>query len=101
MRDPSTIPDMTELRAEIDRTDRQLIELMAHRARLIDRAIALKPALGWPARIDARVEEVVENARNAAFAQSLDPDLVEEIWRRMVEWSIAREEIVLGKGERG
>ena len=99
MKEPSLIPSMAELRAEIDALDARIVALMAHRARLIDRAAELKPFEGMPARIDARVEEVVTNARNHAMAGGLDPELVETIWRMMVEWSIAREERVLGKGE--
>lgn len=99
MRQPSTIPDMTALRAEIDALDLRLVELLTHRARLIDRAAELKPALGWPARIGARVEEVVAHVRAAAAEQGLDPDLTEGIWRQLIDWSIAREEKVLGKGD--
>ncbi|PTV93864.1 chorismate mutase [Rhodobacter aestuarii] len=99
MREPSEIPSMAELRAEIDALDLRLVALLAERARFIDRAAQLKPGEGMPARITARVEEVVANAKAAAEARGLDPALVEAIWRMMVEWSIAREEAVLGKGE--
>ena len=96
MRDPEDCRDMAELRESIDRLDRDLVALLALRARHIDRAIALKTTSGLPARIDARVREVVGNARSEAVAQGLDPDLVEALWQRIVEWSIAREEQVLG-----
>ena len=99
MKEPSTIATMAELRAEIDALDARLVALLADRARLIDRAAELKPGEGMPARIAARVEEVVGNAAAAATAQGLDPALVEGIWRALVNWSIAREERVLGKGD--
>lgn len=99
MRDPSEIGTMAELRREIDALDRQLVALLAARARLIDRAAELKPGEGMPARITPRVEEVVANARAGAEAQGWDPDLAEAIWRQMVEWSIAREEAVMGPGD--
>lgn len=87
---------MIELRAEIDATDEKLVALLVHRASLIDRAIDLKPGEGMPARIDERVEEVVGKVRARAQADGLDPDLVEALWRRLIDWSIAREEVVLG-----
>ena len=87
---------MGELRLEIDRLDQALVTLLAERAGYIDRAIQLKPAEGLPARIDARVEEVVARVRARAGQGGLDPDLAEAIWRRVIEWSIAREETVLG-----
>lgn len=97
---PEACPDMPTLRAEIDRIDRSLVALLAERARYIDRAAAIKPAAGLPARIDARVEEVIAKVRAEAAQQSLDPDLAESLWRQMIEWAIAREETLMqGKGE--
>lgn len=87
---------MTELRREIDALDRALADLLAKRAAYIDRAAELKPGEGLPARITPRVEEVARNARKNAEAAGLDPDFAEGLWRKMIEWSIAREERVLG-----
>ena len=87
---------MAELRAEIDRIDAGLVDLLAERITYIDRAAELKPGLGLPARIDDRVEEVVAKVRASAVARGVDPDLAEALWRRLIDWSIAREEVVLG-----
>jgi len=87
---------MAELRAAIDTLDARLVALLALRAGYIDRAVALKQANGWPARIPARVEEVVARVRAAAEAEGLDADLCEGLWRQLIEWSIAREARVLG-----
>ena len=87
---------MAELRAEIDRIDAGLDDLIAERITYIDRAAELKPGLGLPARIDDRVEEVVAKVRASAVARGVDPDLAEALWRRLIDWSIAREEVVLG-----
>ena len=92
---PAACNDMASLRLQIDRMDRELVALLAQRAGYIDRAIALKSDNGWPARIPERVEEVVMNARAAAETEGLDPDLVEDLWRRLVDWSIAREAQVI------
>ncbi|MCD9148408.1 chorismate mutase [Pseudophaeobacter flagellatus] len=87
--------DMSELRSQIDDLDKILVELLAKRAGYIDRAVELKTQNGWPARIPARVEEVVANARAKAGQAGLDPDLIESLWRQLVEWSIAREACVI------
>lgn len=92
---------MTELRAQIDDLDEMLVELLAARAGYIDRAIELKAENGWPARIPARVEEVIANARAMAGQAGLDPDLIEGLWRQLVEWSIAREARVIHETESG
>ena len=96
MRRPEDCNSMTDLRAAIDELDQDLIEMLARRARYIDRAAELKPAEGMPARISARVEQVVDNVRRSARTHSLDPELAETLWRPLIEWSIRREEEVLG-----
>lgn len=96
MKAPQDCHDMTELRAAIDALDAGIVAQLKARAGYIDRAVELKQGIGLPARIDERVEEVVASVRAEAAAQALDPDLVEDLWRRLIEWSIAREEQKLG-----
>ena len=89
---------MAEVRAGIDRVDAELVALFAERTGFIDRAVAIKAELGLPARITPRVEEVVANVRGHAVAHGLPPEQIEKLWRKLIDWSIAREESVLGKG---
>lgn len=88
---PQLCSSMQILRKEIDMLDRELVTLMAQRAAYIDRAIELKSAEGLPARIPERVSEVVANVRAHAITRQLDPDLVEGLWRQLIDWSIERE----------
>ncbi len=96
MKAPSDCRNMAELRVQIDALDGQIVAMLKRRAGYIDRAAELKPAEGLPARIDDRVEEVVARVRRRAEAEGLEPELVESVWRLLIEWSIAREEKVLG-----
>jgi isochorismate pyruvate lyase len=96
MKAPKDCTSMADIRAEIDRVDEELVRLFAQRAGYIDRAVVVKSGLHLPARITPRVEEVVANVRRHAEAQGLPPDLVEKLWRRLIDWSIAREESMLG-----
>ncbi|MFV0358687.1 chorismate mutase [Tropicimonas sp.] len=95
---PEDCPSMAVLRLQIDDLDRQLVAALAERARYIDRAAELKLGAGLPARIEARVEEVVANVRRAAGEAGLDRDLAETLWRQLIDWSIRREEAILGEG---
>lgn len=88
---------MADIRMGIDRIDSALVALLAERAVYIDRAAEIKAGEGLPARIDWRVEEVVAKVRAAAGAGGLDPDLAEALWRRVIDWSIARERQLLGR----
>ena len=94
---PQDCRTMADVRAEIDRIDGQLVALLRERTGYIDRAAELKPALGLPARIDDRVEEVVAKVRARAMAEGLDPALAEVLWRRLIDWSIDREEARIGR----
>ena len=96
MRNAADCTTMAEIRAEIDRLDEDLVRLFADRAGYIDRAAEIKAEVDLPARIEARVEEVVRNVRRHADTYGLPPELVEKLWRRLIDWSIAREESKLG-----
>ncbi|GHC48057.1 chorismate mutase [Neogemmobacter tilapiae] len=98
MKTAAECDSMADVRVEIDRLDRALVALLVERAGYIDRAAAIKAGIGLAARLDDRVEEVVANVRGHAAGQGLDPDLAESLWRRLIDWSIAREEEKLGKG---
>ena len=88
---PDDCKSMEELRDQIDKLDIKIVELLATRSQFIDRATDLKSINGMPARIPDRIESVVSNAREAAQKLDLDSDLVEKIWRILIEWSIQRE----------
>lgn len=86
------IPDMPALRARIDALDMQLINLLAERRDLIARAAQIKARDGLPARIHDRVEEVVANVCRHAGDAGLDPVLIEDIWRRLIDAAIEQED---------
>lgn len=99
MKQPAECETMADIRAEIDRLDAELVALFAQRVGYIDRAAAIKAQVGMPARINSRVEEVIANVRRHAEAQGLPPDKLEKLWRKLVEWSIEREESHLGRDD--
>lgn len=99
MTEIDNIPDMPSLRAEIDALDERIIALLARRSQLIDRAAQIKAAEALPARIEWRVEEVVTNARRHAAEAGLDPDLIESLWRQIIDVAINQEDRHL-KGDR-
>jgi isochorismate pyruvate lyase len=97
MKTPEDCTTMSDIRAEIDRLDADLVALFAQRVAYIDRAAQIKETVGLPARIDTRVEEVVANVRRHAASHGLPPDKLEKLWRRLIDWSIEREESHLGR----
>ena len=97
MKTPANCTTMAEIRVEIDRLDAELVALFAARVAYIDRAAEIKSEVGLPARIGSRLEEVIGNVRRHAVAHGLPPDKLEKLWRKLVDWSIEREEDKLGK----
>lgn len=83
---------LAPLRARIDAIDAEIVALLARRMGCVTEVIGLKQAHGLPARIDARVEEVVANVRAKAVDLGAPPDLAEVVYRNMIEWVIAHEE---------
>jgi isochorismate pyruvate lyase len=99
MKQPAECETMADIRAEIDRLDEELVALFAERVAYIDRAAEIKAGVGLPARINSRVEEVVANVRRHAEARGLPPEKLEKLWRKLIDWSIEREEGHLGKDD--
>jgi isochorismate pyruvate lyase len=94
---PEHCETMADLRDQIDRIDRALLDLLAERARCIDRAIVLKPRENLPARTANRVAQVIANVRKGGEDRNLDPDQIERIWTGLIEAAIAHEAKALGE----
>ncbi|MBM6576432.1 chorismate mutase [Microvirga sp. SRT01] len=87
---PADCSTMTEVRAGVDATDRELVALLARRFGYMDAAARIKPERGH-VRDEARKAEVIANARADAEAHDLPADAIADLWERLVEVSIAYE----------
>jgi isochorismate pyruvate lyase len=90
---------LADLRAVIDRIDRDIVALLAERVRCLDEVIAVKVRDNLPAAIPERIEGVVANVRGEAESAGMSPDLAEALWRRLIEWSIAYEDQHLARSK--
>lgn len=88
---------LTDLRNDIDAVDRALIELLAKREKLVEQVLVIKKAENLPARIQTRVDTVVNNASARAAEIGMNPDLARTVWSAMVEWFVAHEEKQLSR----
>ncbi len=96
LKSPNDIHNMNDLRIQIDALDREIITALAKRQSYIDRAAQIKPAAGLPARIEARVDEVINNVAQVAQKTGFDPELARRMWAMMIDEMIAREEKAMG-----
>lgn len=83
---------LSELRQRIDGIDSELVALLAKRQRCVEEVIEIKRTAKLPARIPARIEEVLAHIRELAVAGNVEPDLAVGVWREMIEQFIAYEE---------
>jgi isochorismate pyruvate lyase len=81
---------MAEVRAGIDRLDERIVSLIGERFRYMDAAARIK-ATRASVRDEARKAEVIGNARRHAAAAGVPLPLIEELYDRLVEGSIAYE----------
>ncbi len=86
---------LADLRRRIDGLDAELVTLLAKRQRCVEEVIEIKRSAQLPARIPARIDEVLEHISKLAKAQHLEPDLADAVWREMIEQFIAYEDRAL------
>lgn len=76
--------DLNEVRANIDRLDRVIVPLLAERAGFVRQAARFK-ATKADVVVPARIEEIILKVRHMAREAGTDPDLVERIYRAMID----------------
>lgn len=85
-----------EIRSEIDRIDVALVALLAERFGYVQRMAELKetPADAYDAD---RIEAVLTLVRREAGERGLDVELVDGLWRLLIDWNVAFEERSIGR----
>lgn len=81
------VPELDEIRANIDATDREIISLIARRQRWVEAAGLAKAASAQPSdavRAPARVEAVIAKVRAEALSAGASPEVVEATYRAMI-----------------
>ena len=85
--------DMGDVRAEIDRLDRQLVALIAERTRYIEAAARIKPSAD-DVRVEWRIQDVLDKVAVSAGQSDLPIEIALPVWKELVERSIAHEAVV-------
>lgn len=88
--------EMSDVRRLIDELDEELVALLAKRQRQIERAAKVKPALGIPANVPERVDEVLAHVLGVARREGLSVEIAMNLWRAVIDWSIQYEERLMG-----
>lgn len=78
---------LNDLRQQIDSIDGQLVELMAQRLRVTSQVGELKSKLGQPLYVPEREQALLSARREQAEQLGVNPDLAEDVLRRVMRES--------------
>jgi len=81
---------LEEVRDAIDLLDTQIIELIAKRNSYIKQAAGFKESVE-EVKAEDRIDDVVQRARTKALELNLSPNLVEDLFRMMIDEMVATE----------
>jgi chorismate mutase len=79
------MPDLNNLRAEIDKIDRSLVELLAQRFRATDEVGKIKKELQLPATDEAREERQTLRIKEIAQQVGLREDIAVKVLRTVID----------------
>jgi chorismate mutase / prephenate dehydrogenase len=85
------------LRDRLDMVDADLVALAAERQRIVSEIGQVKQGDGRQVRDFRREREVLEHVRRRAKQMDLDPDLAEDLLKRLIEASLTRQEQERGR----
>jgi isochorismate pyruvate lyase len=84
---PAECRTREDVRREIDRIDRILIDFLVERFGYIQRMAEIKQD-PEEARSAARVNDVLDKVTSLAHQRGLDVDLTRELWTALMDWNI-------------
>ncbi len=90
IRKPAECAGMDDIRSEIDRIDQRIIALLGERAGYVHAAAAFKTSEDG-VRAPERFRTMLESRRDWAEQAGLDGDMVEKLYRDLVEYFIQKE----------
>ena len=79
------------LRAEITRTDKEIIRLIAHRQELAGKIARIKIHEGRPVHDENRTAEVIKSIFEQAVEARIDPVAVQKIFEQLIAMSEERQ----------
>ncbi|MEX6633678.1 chorismate mutase [Hyphococcus lacteus] len=91
MRKAADCETMDQVREEIDRVDRALVDLLSERWSYVDRAWFFKRSPD-EASVPWRNRDVVDKVKSRAEEAGMPPEMAEALWRQIIGWGIQYEE---------
>lgn len=90
---------LEEVRAEIQRIDRNIVDLIKKRTELAEKVLESKRKSGLPINDEVQNKVVLERAVDNAIEFNLDTNPVRSIFKILIEMSIEHQQELSGKGK--
>lgn len=90
MKKPDRCENITDIRIEIDRLDRQIIAIMGERFEYVNAASQFKTS-ETSVKAPERFQAMLQQRRAWAEEEGLNPDVIEKIYRDLVTYFIEEE----------
>ena len=90
MKEPQDCSNLEEVRAAIDTIDREIIRLISKRGDYVTAAIPFKETVD-AVKDRTRVGALLEDRKLIAREMNADPDLIEDIFKKIVDLFVKRE----------
>lgn len=88
---PQECSSLAEVRNEIDHIDREIVRLLAVRSQYVQQVVKYKEPTPQGIEAPERRAAVLRSRREWAQEDGLNPDIVEEIYDRLIEFFIGEE----------
>ena len=89
--------ELSEIRKKIDKLDEELVRIIAKRIALIPDVANYKKENNIPRYNPERENEVIEEKRKLAKELNINPDLIEDLFKRIIEEAHRIEKEIIGK----
>ena len=91
MKLPEKCENITEIRDAIDSIDKEIIELIGRRFNYVKEIVKFKDKDKDSIIAKDRYNEVIQNRRSLAVKNGLNPDLIENIYKNLINHFIDKE----------
>ncbi len=88
---------LKDLRKKLDEVDKELVDVIAKRIAIIPEVAEVKKEEGIPRSDPEREKRILEAKRELAEEKGISPDVVEDIFQRLIQESHVIERKIIGK----
>lgn len=92
---PQECTNITEVRNEIDNIDKEIIRLLSTRFEYVKEVVKYKDGTAKGIEASDRKAAVLNSRRQWAEEKGLNPDVIEEIYKRLIQYFIEEETKIL------